>query len=49
MKRVQYHRYGGPDVLSLDEAPTPAPGRGQVLVLVRAAATNAMDWKIRRG
>ena len=49
MKRVQYHRYGGPDVLSLDEAPTPAPGRGQVLVRVRAAAANAMDWKIRRG
>ncbi len=49
MKRLQYHRYGGPDVLTLADAPTPTPGRGQVLVRVRAAAANAMDWKIRRG
>jgi NADPH:quinone reductase-like Zn-dependent oxidoreductase len=49
VKRVQYDRYGGPDVLTLRDADTPTPGRGQVLVRVRAAAANAMDWKIRRG
>jgi NADPH:quinone reductase-like Zn-dependent oxidoreductase len=49
MKRLQYHRYGGPDVLTLGDADTPTPGRGQVLVLVRAAAANAMDWKMRNG
>lgn len=49
MKRLQYHRYGGPDVLMLEDADTPTPGRGQVLVRVRAAAANAMDWKIRNG
>jgi len=49
MKRLQYHRYGGPEVLALEDADTPAPGRGQVLVRVRAAAANAMDWKIRNG
>ena len=49
MKRVQYHRYGGTDVLALEDADTPTPGRGQVLVRVRAAAANAMDWKIRKG
>lgn len=49
MKRVQYDRYGGPNVLTLDDTDTPAPGLGQVLVRVRAAAANAMDWKIRRG
>ncbi|WP_119696572.1 NADP-dependent oxidoreductase [Microbacterium halotolerans] len=49
MKRLEYHRYGGPDVLALGDADTPTPGRGQVLVRVRAAAANAMDWKIRRG
>ena len=49
MKRLQYHRYGGPDVLALGDADTPTPGRGQVLVRVRAAAANAMDWKIRNG
>ena len=49
MKRLQYDRYGGPEVLTLGEADTPTPGRGQVLVRVRAAAVNAMDWKIRKG
>ena len=49
MMRLQYDRYGGPDVLTLGEAEIPTPGRGQVLVRVRAAAANAMDWKIRRG
>jgi NADPH:quinone reductase-like Zn-dependent oxidoreductase len=49
MKRLQYHRYGGPDVLALEDAETPTPDRGQVLVRVRAAAANAMDWKIRNG
>lgn len=49
MRRLQYHRYGGPDVLALGDADTPTPGRGQVLVRVRAAAANAMDWKIRNG
>ncbi|PRY67421.1 NADPH:quinone reductase-like Zn-dependent oxidoreductase [Glaciihabitans tibetensis] len=49
MKRLQYHRYGGPDVLALRDVDTPKPGRGQVLVRVRAAAANAMDWKIRNG
>ena len=49
MMRLQYDRYGGPEVLTLGEADTPVPGRGQVLVRMRAAAANAMDWKIRRG
>ncbi|MFI7453652.1 NADP-dependent oxidoreductase [Nonomuraea sp. NPDC049714] len=48
-KRIQYHRYGGPEVLRLEDfAPAP-PGPGQVLVRVKAAAANPMDWKIRSG
>jgi NADPH:quinone reductase-like Zn-dependent oxidoreductase len=42
MKRLQYDRYGGPDVLALEDLDTPSPGRGQVLVRVRAAAANAL-------
>ena len=49
MRRVQYHRYGAPDVLALGNTDTPTPVRDQVLVRVRAAAANAMDWKIRKG
>jgi NADPH:quinone reductase-like Zn-dependent oxidoreductase len=49
MKRVQYHHYGGPEELRLEECALPEPGRGQVRVRVRAAAANPMDWKIRKG
>jgi NADPH:quinone reductase-like Zn-dependent oxidoreductase len=49
VKRIQYHRYGGPEVLRWEEFEPGAPGRGQVLVRVRAAAANPMDWKIRDG
>lgn len=49
MKRVQYHRYGGPDVLQMEEFALAAPARGQIRVRVRAAAANPMDWKIRNG
>jgi NADPH:quinone reductase-like Zn-dependent oxidoreductase len=49
MKRVQYLHYGGPEQLRLDEVKQPDPGRGQIRVRIRAAAANAMDWKIRRG
>jgi NADPH:quinone reductase-like Zn-dependent oxidoreductase len=49
MKRVQYHRYGAPEVLRLEEFAPAAPGRGQIRVRVRAAAANPMDWKIRKG
>lgn len=49
MKRVQYHRYGGPEELRVEEVALPEPGDGQIRVRVRAAAANPMDWKIRKG
>jgi hypothetical protein len=36
VKRVQYHRYGGPEVLRVGEFALAAPGRGQIRVRVRA-------------
>ncbi|HMK93086.1 MAG TPA: zinc-binding alcohol dehydrogenase family protein [Thermoleophilia bacterium] len=48
MKAVRIHEYGGPEVLVYEEAETPAPGPGQVLVRVKAAAVNQVDVAIRR-
>lgn len=49
MKRLQYDRYGGPEVMRLAEFQPPRPGPDEVLVRVRAAASNALDWKMRNG
>jgi NADPH:quinone reductase-like Zn-dependent oxidoreductase len=36
--------YGSPDSLELRELPTPVPGEDEVLVRVRAASVNPVDW-----
>jgi len=41
--------FGEPDVLELRELDRPKPGRGEILVRVRAAAMNPIDAKLRRG
>jgi NADPH:quinone reductase-like Zn-dependent oxidoreductase len=49
MKAIQIHKFGGPEVLRLDEMPQPEPLSKQVLVRVHAAGVNPVDWKIREG
>ena len=49
MQRIQYHRYGGPEVLCLEDFTLPDPGPGQIRVRVKAAAANPMDWKMFKG
>lgn len=49
MKAARIHRFGGPEVISIDEVPEPVPGPGQVLIRVRASAVNPADWKGREG
>ena len=49
MKAARMHRYGGPEVVVVDEVERPVPGLGEVLVRVVAAAVNPVDWKIREG
>jgi NADPH:quinone reductase-like Zn-dependent oxidoreductase len=49
MQAITYHRYGSPDVLSLEEVDDPVAGDGQVLVRVHAAAANPRDWHLMRG
>ena len=49
MKAIRIHTYGQNDVLRYEDAPDPTPGEGEVLVRVRAAGVNPVDWKIVRG
>jgi NADPH:quinone reductase-like Zn-dependent oxidoreductase len=49
MKAIALHGFGGPDVLSLQELPDPPVGPDCVLVAVRGAGVNPVDWKIREG
>jgi NADPH:quinone reductase-like Zn-dependent oxidoreductase len=49
MRALRIHGYGGPEVMRIDEVPMPSPATGQILVHVRAASVNPIDWKIRRG
>lgn len=49
MRALRIHAYGGPEVLRLEEAPKPVPQPGQIVVKVRAASVNPIDWKMRRG
>ncbi len=49
MKAVQFHEYGGPEVLNLVEVEEPHAGPGQVRIAVRAAGVNQSDWKDRAG
>ena len=49
MKAVVYRRYGSPDVLRLQDVPDPVPKAGDVLVRVRAASVNPLDWHLLRG
>lgn len=46
---VSFSAFGGPEVLQLADAAVPRPGAGQVLLEVRSAGVNPVDWKIRRG
>ncbi|KAB7833715.1 NADP-dependent oxidoreductase [Streptomyces mobaraensis] len=49
MKAVSYRAYGGPEVLEYGEAPEPKVGPDSVLIGVRAAAVNPVDWKAQAG
>ena len=49
MKAVIYTEYGSPDVLEVREIKKPVPNDDQVLVKVRAAAINPLDWHFMEG
>jgi NADPH:quinone reductase-like Zn-dependent oxidoreductase len=35
MKAAVFNRFGGPDVVSIKDVPTPEPGPGEVLKLIQ--------------
>ncbi len=43
MKAIVYDRYGTPDVLRLEEVPTPAPAEGQARIRILAVSINGSD------
>ena len=49
MRAAVYDRYGPPEVLRVEDVPTPSPAAGQVLVRVAATSVNLSDWETLRG
>lgn len=49
MRAIQFHEYGGPEVLRCEEVPDPEPGPGEVLIQIQAAGVNPVDTYIRAG
>ncbi|MCD9019173.1 NAD(P)-dependent alcohol dehydrogenase [Parachryseolinea silvisoli] len=49
MKAITVSRYGGPEVLTVDEISKPLPSDDEVLIRVKATSLNAADWHIMRG
>jgi NADPH:quinone reductase-like Zn-dependent oxidoreductase len=49
MKAIRFDRYGSPDVLEIRDVEIPAVGDDELLVRVRAASVNPLDWHFMRG
>jgi len=49
MHAIRQQALGGPEVLELVEIPRPDPGPTELLVRVKAAGVNPVDWKTRAG
>ena len=49
VRKIRIHRFGAADVLQIDEVEPSLPDASQVLVTVRAASINPVDFKIRSG
>jgi NADPH:quinone reductase len=49
MKAIRVAAFGEPEVLKLEEVPTPQPGPNEVLVRIRAAGVNPVETYIRAG
>ncbi|HEU5179842.1 MAG TPA: NAD(P)-dependent alcohol dehydrogenase [Candidatus Polarisedimenticolia bacterium] len=49
MKAIVHREFGSPDVLRYEEVEAPVAGAGEVVIRVRAASGNPLDWKLMKG
>lgn len=49
MKAIAFNEYGGPEVLRYGDMPEPKVGPESVLIDVKAAGVNPVDWMVRSG
>src|ERR1700682_3538210 len=49
MRTILVREFGGPNVMKLENVPTPQPGPSEVLVRVRAAGVNPVEAYVRAG
>src|SRR5580698_1471532 len=49
MQAIQITQTGGPEVMLLQEVPTPEPGDGQALIKIEASGVNFIDVYQREG
>lgn len=49
MKAILYHEFGSADVLKCEDVEKPVPKDDQVLIKIRAASVNPLDWRVMQG
>jgi len=49
MKAIVYRNYGSADVLKYEEIEKPTAGDDEILIKIRAASVNPLDWHFMRG
>ncbi len=49
MKAIRVREFGPPEVMRVEDVPTPVPGPGQLLVRIRAVGVNPVETYIRAG
>jgi NADPH:quinone reductase-like Zn-dependent oxidoreductase len=49
MKAAVFDRFGGPEILRVADLPMPKVGPDEILIRIRSAAVNPVDWKIMAG
>src|ERR1700757_5275848 len=49
MKAIVYEGFGSPDILKYQDIEKPTPAENEVLIKIRAASINPLDWKLMKG